>query len=570
MSNPNEIFDLSLAQLRKTVDPFGITTSILQAQKAWLEHPVELASQLNKLGAELWSLQMYSCNSLLGMECGDVFAAVEHDERFQEPVWTENRLLDVVKQLYLLYTRWLEDAIFETPGMEEKDRRRAAFWVRQGLNALAPNNYFWTNPHAVQRFFETAGKTVLDGARHWAEDSPRGSVSMVDESAFEVGKNLATTEGQVVMRNELLELIQYSPTTAQVHAVPLLIVAPWINKYYILDLKPSKSLVKYLVDQGYTVFITSWKNPTPEMRETSMGDYMLRGLVPAVEAVRSICEVPQIHATGYCIGGTMLAALMAWYARSTEQHGQPSPIAHWTLFTSLVDFANPGDIDVFIDEEGVAAIERMMETRGYLDGNDLAMSFRMLRSNSLIWNYFVHNYMYGEEPPQFEVLYWNTDSTRLPQAMHSFYLREFYLENKLVQPDAIRLGDQPIDLGRITVPLYAIGTEQDHIAPWKETFKICRHVSGECRYVLATSGHIMGIISPPVDPPKRRYWVGDATGAQDPEEWRAAQPKLPGSWWEDWNGWLDQRCGALQPPPGLGNETYPALAPAPGTYVLER
>jgi polyhydroxyalkanoate synthase len=570
MSNSSEIFDMGVAQLRNTIDPFGISTSILQAQQAWLQHPVELARQLHQLGSDLWKLQAYACHRLAGPECGDVFVPVEYDERFQETVWTENRFLDVVKQYYLLYTRWLEDAIFETPEMTEKDRRRAAFWVRQGLNALAPNNYFWTNPHAVQRFMESAGTSLLDGARNWARDSQRGDVSMVDESAFEVGKNLATTEGQVVLRNELLELIQYSPSTEQVHAIPLLIVAPWINKYYILDLKPAKSLVRYLVDRGYTVFMTSWKNPTTEMRGTTMDDYMLKGLVPAVEAARSICDVPQIHATGYCIGGTMLAALMAWYARATEHSGQPSPIAHWTLFTTLVDFANPGDIDVFIDEEGIESIERMMEARGYLDGRELAMSFRMLRSNSLIWNYFVHNYLYGEEPPQFDVLYWNTDSTRLPQAMHAFYLRDFYLENKLVQPDAIELGGQPIDLGRITQPLYAVGTEQDHIAPWKETFKICRYVSGECRYVLATSGHIMGVISPPVDPPKRRYWVGDATGAQDPEEWRGAQPKLPGSWWEDWNVWLDQRCGPLQAASGLGNETYPPLVAAPGNYVLER
>ena len=370
----------------------------------------------------------------------------------------------------------------------------------------------------------------------------------------------------MVFRNRLLELIQYAPATERVRSVPIVIIAPWINKYYILDLNRKKSLVRYLVDQGYTVYITSWKNPTTEMRDTTLDDYMLEGILPAVDAVRAICGVPQVHVVGYCIGGTMLSALMAWLARGDSA----SPIAHWTLFTALVDFTDPGDIDVFIDEDSIRYIERMMAQNGYLDGQELALSFRMLRSNSLIWHYFVHNYLYGEEPPPFDVLYWNTDCTRLPEAMHSFYLRELYLHNKLAQPDALSLGGRPIDLGRIRQPLYAVGTEQDHIAPWKETFKICSLVGGPVRFTLATSGHIMGIVNPPVDPPKRRYWVGDASGASDAEAWRESQTKVPGSWWEDWDAWLAAQCGPFTAPPPLGTEVYPALEDAPGSYVLDR
>ncbi len=566
MSATNDFMQAGLKALRSTVDPFGITSSLLQVQTAWLQHPRELTQQLGELGSDLWSLQLYGYRRMLGLPADDMLPAQERDERFQEDAWRKNPYLDVVKEYYLLYTRWMEDSIFSTPDLDEKTRRRAAYWVRQGLNALAPSNYFWTNPQAVQRFVETGGASLLEGFRHWLDDRTQGDVSMVNQDVFEVGVNLATTPGKVVFRNRLLELIQYAPATEQVRTIPILIVAPWINKYYILDLNQKKSLVRYLVERGYTVFITSWKNPTAEMRATRMEDYMLEGILPAIEAIRSICSVPQVHAVGYCIGGTMLAALMAWLARDEA----PSPIAHWTLLTTLLDFTQPGDIDVFIDEDSVRYLERKMDQRGYLDGQELALSFRMLRSNSLIWHYVVHNYLYGEEPPQFDVLYWNTDCTRLPETMHSFYLREMYLENKLAKPDALSMGGRPLDLGRIRQPLYVVGTEQDHIAPWKEAFKACSLVGSPVRFVLATSGHIVGIVNPPVDPPKRRYWVGDATGAADPEAWRESMAKIAGSWWDDWDAWLVQQCGDLTTLPSLGNAAYPPLEDAPGSYVLER
>jgi polyhydroxyalkanoate synthase len=565
----DSFLETALDSLRNSVDPFGILSSLLRVQQAWLRHPKALFSEFGKLGGELWSLQQQSFQRMLGLASEDAFPAAERDERFQAEIWTENPYLDTVKEYYLAYTRWLEDAVFSTPELPEKERKRAAFWLRQGLNALAPTNYFWTNPYAVQRYVESGGHSLLGGLTNVLKDLETSDLRMVDKEAFAVGRNLATTTGQVVFRNELLELIQYAPDSEQVRAVPILIVAPWINKYYILDLNEKKSLVRHLVKQGFTVFVTSWRNPTTEMRTTTFDDYMLKGLLPAVEAVRSICAVPQIHAVGYCIGGTLLASLLAWLAVD-EGYKDKHPIAHWTLFASLVDFADAGDIEVFIDEHSVASIEQMMAMRGYLDGAELAMAFRMLRSNSLIWHYYVHHYLYGEEPPQFDVLYWNMDSTRLPEAMHSFYLREFYLQNRLAQPGAVTLGGHPIDLGRITQPLYAVGAEQDHITPWKETFKTCNLVKGPVRYVLATSGHIVGIINPPVDPPKRRYWVGDASGHTDPMAWQEAMKKEPGSWWQDWWEWLGQQCGPLQGPRTMGNKSYPALDPAPGPYVFER
>jgi polyhydroxyalkanoate synthase len=305
------------------------------------------------------------------------------------------------------------------------------------------------------------------------------------------------------------------------------------------------------------------------MRRTRLDDYMLKGALAAVQAAQNICRVPQVHLAGYCIGGTIVAALIAWLNRAGSGGGAV-PVEHATLLTTLVDFSLAGDIDVFLDEQSLDAIEALMAPSGYLDGRFMALSFRLLRSNSLIWRYWVHNYLYGEAPPPFDVLYWNTDATRLPRAMHAFYLRELYLNNKLVKPDALRLGGRPIDLGNITQPLYVVGTEQDHITPWASTFRICSRVKGPVRYVLATSGHIMGILSAPVQPPRRRYWAGDASRQDDPEAWRASLDKVPGSWWEDWTQWLKSRCGKRVPPPGLGSADYPPLADAPGTYVLER
>jgi polyhydroxyalkanoate synthase len=549
-------------------DPFGIYSASWKVLTAWLEHPRALSEESTKFWTEFWALQNWQ-RTAAGADHEDLVPPAGYDERFQDPAWTENPLFDTFKETYLLYTRWLEDAIFATPWVDDKIRRRAAFWAREVLNAAAPSNFFWSNPVAIQRLVASGGMSAVRGMANLYADASKGTVSMVDESQFKLGENLATTPGAVVFRNELLELIQYAPTTDRVHAVPIVIVAPWINKYYILDLETKKSLVRFLVDQGFTVFITSWKNPGREARLITLDDYMLKGVLEAVHVARNICRVPRVHLAGYCIGGTIVSALLAWL--NGDARGGSTPVVeHATLLTTLVDFSRPGDIDVFLDEESVEAIEALMTPSGYLDGKFMALSFRLLRSNSLIWRYWVHGYLYGETPPPFDVLYWNTDATRLPKAMHSFYLRELYLNNKLVKQDELQLGERPIDLGRIAQPLYVVGTEQDHITPWPSTFRICQRVKGPVRYVLATSGHIMGILSPPVQPPKRRYWAGDATACDDPQAWRESVEKVAGSWWNDWADWLKSRCGERLAPPSLGGEDYSPLADAPGTYVLER
>ncbi len=556
-----------LATVNQAVDPFGIGASFARITEGWLAHPREFTNALAQLARDLQSMQLNAWQVVNGLRPAPAIAAAPDDARFADPAWSEAPAFSLLKQYYLLLTHWLEETLFETPGVEPKERRRAAFWARQWLNALAPTNFLLTNPVAVRKFWESGGQSVAAGLRLWLEDLRAGDVRMVERSAFKVGRDLAATPGSVVYRNELIELIQYSPATAEVHAVPIVIVPPWINKYYILDLNDKKSLIRYLVGRGFTVFVISWKNPSAAQADTSFDDYLIKGLRKAVEVAREICSVPQAHAVGYCIGGTALAALMAWLNRACPDASQV-PVAHWSLLTTLTDFSRPGAIEVFIDPQTIGTLEKMMAEQGYLDGREMGRAFRLLRSNSLIWHYFVHGYLYGESPPPFDVLYWNTDVTRMPRAMHGFYLRELYLHNKLIRKDALVLANQPIDLGQIRQPLYAIGCEEDHIAPWKATFAIAGRISAPVRYTLSSSGHILGILNPPVKPPKRWYWSGESA-AQQPAEWLERQRKIDGSWWEDWSEWLKSRCGPMVSARAAGSAEYPVLGAAPGTYVHE-
>ena len=552
-------------------DPFDIFGSLLAIQEAWLRHPERLTASLQDLILGAGQIRDHFLQTALNLPSEPALDAHARDDRFQDPAWTELPAFCLLKDMYLLYGRWLQDAIYATDGVDPQQRERAAFWLRQWLDAMAPSNFFWTNPEALRRAIASQGLSLVYGLHHWLREAASGEVRMVEPDAFQVGKDLAITPGRVVMRNELLELIQYAPATAAVHAIPVVLVAPWINKYYIVDLTPGTSLVRYLVGQGFTVFVTSWRNPGPEARGTTLEDYVLGGVLPALAAARAICGVPQVHAAGYCLGGTALAMLLAWLAAAPEgQDLSANPVAHWSSLTTLVDFSDPGAIGAFLSEGSLDFLQERMAVRGYLDGSDMASAFRLLRPNSLIWHYVVHRYLYGEALAPNEVLFWNCDSTRMPAAMHDFYLRELYLKNRLARPGDLELGGRRLDLGAIRQPLYAVGAEQDHIAPWRHTFRLCGLIGGPARYVLATSGHILGVINPPVTPPKRRYWVGDATRQQDPDSWLESLDKRPGSWWEDWTQWLGERCGPLGPPPGLGNAEYPPLEAAPGQYVLQR
>ena len=549
-------------------DPLGIGAPILHAQLAWLAHPQELSQHMLGLSSDLWNLQWHTWARLHGLSSPDPIAPNADDARFSDPVWTERPTWDLMKEWYLAFTRHTQDMLYETPGLSSKERRRAAFWWRKWLNAVAPTNFLWTNPVALRRAFETRGQSLVDGFANFLGDMQAGDVRMTNPDDFRVGENLATTPGAVVFRNRLLEVIHYAPTQKQVHAEPLVIVTPWINKFYVLDLQPKKSMIRYLLDQGIDVFITSWKNPDASMRDVAFDDYLRDGVDAIVQVARAFTGAARVHAAGYCIGGTALAMYMAWANRHYPEADMP--VADWTLFTTLVDFHKPGDIEVFIDEGSIRYLVGQMARKGYLDGKSMAASFKLLRSNSLIWHYVVRGWLYGEKPPAFDVLYWNMDATRMPYRMHAWYLEELYLRNRLIQPDALVVAGEPLDLGRIRQPLYAVSCEDDHIAPWRQTFRIAEHVKGPLRFVLSSSGHILGIVNPVVDPPKRRYWVEQAQAGDTPERWRQRAQAREGSWWVDWMAWLKPRAGALCAARPAASEAFPTLAAAPGDYVRER
>ena len=556
--------------ISKAADPYGVTTSLLNAQIAWLMHPQELLRAANALSGDLLALQTHIMRRAFGMPSEDVIEPHPDDVRFADPVWTEAATWDIIKEWYLAFTHRLQDMYFEAPGLSEKERRRAAFWHRKWLNMVAPTNSFWLNPVAMERFVATSGESLARGFQNFMRDLNARNIQMVESDAFVVGKDLATTPGKVVFRNRLVELIHYAPTTEKVRAMPIVIVTPWINKFYILDLNPQKSMVRYLTDQGYSVFITSWKNPGAEMSEVRLDDYLLEGVNEVVRVAGEFCKVPQVHLVGYCIGGTLVSTYMAW---ANKHFGaDQAPVAHWSLLTTLTDFSHPGDIDVFIDEASIGALEESMAGKGYLDGSEMASSFRMLRSNSLVWHYWVSSYLMGEPLPAFDVLFWNIDTTRMPRAMHSYYLREMYLHNNLIKRDHLTIAGESIDLDLIVQPLYAVTAEDDHIAPWTQCYRIRKYVNvnASVRFVRSSSGHILGIVNQPVNPPKRHYWIGEPERNEHWEHWLERADKKSGSWWEDWTHWLGERCGEEVDAYPAANRRFPALGEAPGDYVLEK
>ncbi|WP_448208270.1 PHA/PHB synthase family protein [Azospirillum sp. sgz302134] len=491
--------------------------------------------------------------------------ASDGDRRFAAPEWHANPAYRTLKEMYLLASDWLLEQGEQADGLDDAERRRLTFHLRQFVDAMSPTLLLASNPVALRRVLETGGVSLADGARNLLSDLRDGRLSMVDATAFEPGRNLATTPGKVVHRNRLIELIQYQPAGEAVHAVPLLIMPPWINKYYILDLQPKNSMVRHLVEQGFTVFVISWKNPDSAMDGVGFEDYMDLGPLEAADVVRDITGAASINVMGYCIGGTLLAITLAWLAAKRDTRFNAA-----TFMVSLQDFSHVGDTAVFLGEPTVDFIEQQMMERGYLDSREMSNMFNLLRSNDLIWSNVVNNYLMGNKPPAFDLLYWNSDGTRMARAAHSWYLRNTYVENNLIIPGKVRLKAEAIDLGRIPQDVYAVGAEKDHIVPWDAAWRVTRLLQGSAvRYVLASSGHIAGIINPPGG--KGTYWTNDAEepGATA-QAWRETAAAHGGSWWTDWTAWLAERSGRKGKPPTLGSAAYPALADAPGSYVLEK
>ncbi|SDF75922.1 polyhydroxyalkanoate synthase [Limimonas halophila] len=544
------------------VDPFTIANAYAELGRQAAQNPekvVEAQFQFWQQAVNLWGV---TAKRMLGGERESVVEPDPSDRRFKDESWAENPMFDHIKQSYLLSAQWLLDTVNDIEGLDQQTAKKVDFYTRQFVDALSPSNFMMTNPEVLRTTVETGGQNLLDGLENLLQDMEQGRISQTDYDAFEVGTNLAVTPGKVIYQNELMQLIQYSPSTEEVYKTPLLIIPPWINKYYILDLREKNSYVKWCVDQGYTVFMISWVNPDEKLAQKSFEDYMREGPLAALDVVEEVTGEKQTNVIGYCLGGTLLACTLSYL----DQHGQSDRVKASTFFTTMVDFSEAGELEVFIDEEQIQALENKMAEQGYLEGSAMATTFNMLRANDLIWSFVVNNYLLGKEPFPFDLLYWNSDSTRMPAAMHSFYLRKMYLENKLIEPGGIELLDTPIDLRAINQPSFVLATKEDHIAPWKSGYALTQHLKGSVRFVLAASGHIAGVVNPPAKQ-KYCYWT-NAKNPKDPDTWLKNATEHKGSWWPEWHSWCTKTVGtetvtARQP----GGGVYTPIEDAPGSYV---
>jgi polyhydroxyalkanoate synthase len=483
------------------------------------------------------------------------------DRRFAAPEWRQLPYFSLIKQGYLLFAEYLAE-LATLAALPADQKQRLEFVTRQYVDALAPTNFVATNPEALKRALSTEGLSLMQGLANLAADAQRGRISMSDESAFEVGRNLAVTPGSVVFRNDLIEVLQYAPTTERVHRRPLVIVPPCINKYYVLDLRPENSFARWAVGEGHTVFMISWRNIPPELARTTWDDYLEQGVRPAVGVAREIGG-DNVNALGFCVGGTMLASALAVAAA----RGEP-PVASLTLLTTMLDFEDPGEIGVYVTREALAAREPALRNGQRVQGSELGGAFASLRANDLVWNYVVHNYLKGETPPAFDLLHWNGDSANLPGPMYADYIRNMYLDNNLCKRGALTMAGQKIDLRRLDMPAYIYASREDHIVPWKSAYRSTHLLGGEITFVLGASGHIAGVVNPPQQM-RRNYWTNPQL-PRDPEEWLANAHAHAGSWWPHWGAWLGRHAGPRRAAPhDLGSARYPPLEPAPGRYVRE-
>ena len=529
--------------------------------------------------AKLWES---TARRMAGEEVTPAVTPEPGDRRFTDDAWSENPLYDHVKQSYLLASKFILSTVRETEGLDAHTAHKVDFYTRQFIDALAPTNFATTNPEVARRTVETGGENLVQGLSNMLEDLERGQgrlrIRMTDPEKFKLGENVAVTPGKVVFENDLMQLLQYAPTTETVRTRPLLVVPPWINKYYILDLRPKNSFIRWAVDQGHTVFVISWVNPDERLADKSMDDYLLEGPVAALEAIGRATGESRVNAIGYCLGGTLLAATLAYLkardaagaadvAVTEEAADQLPAIESATFFTTMVDFEEPGELGVFIDEEQLALVEESMRETGYFDGAKMAEAFNLLRANDLIWSFVINNYLMGKDPFPFDLLYWNSDSTRMPRAMHSAYLRDMYQHNRLREPGGVTLDGVPIDLATIDAPVYILSTREDHIAPWRSTWAATRLYRGPIRFVLAMSGHIAGVVNPPA---ANKYGYFTGAPADTPDAWLEAATAHDGSWWPDWDAWVSEHAGGEAPPREPGAGALPAIEDAPGRYVKVR
>jgi len=492
-----------------------------------------------------------------------VVAPKPGDRRFQNEEWSKNPVFDYIKQSYLLSSKMLTE-MSANAKLSAAEQQKLDFYTQQFIDAMSPTNFAITNPEVLNQAIESKGQSLIDGLKNLLGDIDKGHISMTDESAFELGKDLAITEGAVVFQNDIFQLLHYKPLVEQVHEKPLLIVPPSINKFYILDLQPHNSYVRYCLEQGHNVFLIAWVNPSKEMRDLTWDDYIEDGILKATAVTKEITGSDKINAVAWCVGGTMMASALAIMTNRKD-----ASVASATFLTTLTDFSDPGDLRVFIDEYQVKQLEDKVNKEGFLHGRELSTSFNMLRANDLIWSYVVNNYLKGQTPPPFDILYWNSDPTNLPAAMYTFYINKMYLENKLVEPDGLTICGEPIDLSKIKTPCYFLSTIEDHIAPWKSTFAATDKFKGSMEFVLGASGHVAGVINP-ASKNRRHYWIKGELG-KGPDHWLETAEQQEGSWWNNWSEWIKRRAGKkIDAPTDYGNATHKAIEPAPGSYVKAR
>ena len=540
-------------------DMAGFAGSMLAVLNRAMEHPIQVGAASLRLGATMARIAQFTLARMAGTAAEPPIAA-GRDKRFTDPAWTDNPGFAALLQYYLA-TRQFSDQVLELGRGDQVTDAKAGLAASFLLDALSPTNFLLTNPAALKRAFDTGGGSLLAGTRNFLDDLAhnKGRPSQVDGSAFTVGQNLAVTPGQVVFANDLMELIQYRPQTETVHAIPLLASPPWINKYYIMDLSPGRSFIEWAVQHGHTVFAISYRNPDAGMSEVTLTDYLIGGPKTALDVISDITGADKINIAGLCLGGALTAMLAAYLAKTGDDR-----INSVTLLNTMLDYSEPGVLGAFTDEATVTRLERQMRKRGYLDGRQMSGTFDLLRANDLIFSYVASNWLMGQRPPAFDILAWNSDNTRMPAAMHSFYLRSLYLRNELAVGD-LDLAGQRLSLGDITRDCYVVGAVNDHIVPWQASYQATRLLGGPVRYVLTSGGHIAGIVNPPG--PKAWYLTGPE-GLASAAEWRRAAEQQYGSWWVDWAGWTGPRAGQRVPPPAMGSRRYPPLADAPGSYVL--
>jgi polyhydroxyalkanoate synthase len=548
-------------------DELGIGKAFMELASKMLANPYRMAEAQMNLWWDYMSLWQSSLMKAMGAAGEPVAVPAKGDKRFKHDDWEEHFLFDYIKQSYLITSRWLNTTVANVEGLDPGSRKKVDFFTRQYIDALAPSNFALTNPEVFRETVATGGQNLVKGLHNLLDDIERGNgqlrISMTDSKAFELGVNIATTPGKVVYQNELMQLLQFEPSTAKVHKRPLLIVPPWINKYYIMDLREKNSLVKWCVDQGMTVFLMSWVNPDERLSHKDFVDYLLEGPMTALDKIEQATGEKEVNALGYCLGGTLLAATLAYMAAKKDRR-----IASASFMTSLVDFVRTGELEVFIDEGQVSSLEKKMNERGFLDGAEMATTFNLLRSNDLIWSFVINNYLMGRDPFPFDLLHWNQDSTRMPATMHSWYLRNMYMNNKLREPGGITLDGVSIDLSKITAPAYFVSAIEDHIAPWKATYSGPQLFGGKSRFVLSGSGHIAGMINPPAAN-KYGYWTNEQLPAK-PDEWLSGARQFEGSWWNDWLEWLKPNLGAQVAARVPGKGKLKVIEAAPGSYAKMR